>query len=155
MNSFQLSWISLFLEFFLPLFFYGTFIFCRFIFIMSLSHIKFLAQGAMIFLYHLLLISYSICVNKLEELLNGTEFVLVLHVASLILISSILEPHAFSVQFSSSVLSDSLWPHESQHTRPPGPSPTPGVYPNPCPLSQWCHPAISSSVTLKLLYSPT
>ena len=62
----------------------------------------------MIFLYHLLLISYSICVNKLEELLNGTEFVLVLHVASLILISSILEPHAFSVQFSSSVLSDSL-----------------------------------------------
>ena len=51
-----------------------------------------------------------------------------------------------SVQFSHSVVSDSLWPHESQHTRPPCPSPTPRVYPNPCPSSQWCHPAISSSV---------
>ena len=40
---------------------------------------------------------------------------------------------------SRSVLSDSLWPHESQHARPPCPSPTPGVYPNPCPLSRWCH----------------
>ena len=51
-----------------------------------------------------------------------------------------------SVQFSRSVMSDSLWPHELQHARPPCPSPTPGVHPNPCPLSQWCHPAISSSV---------
>ena len=51
-----------------------------------------------------------------------------------------------SVQFTCSVLSDSLWPHESQHARPPCPSPTPGVYPNSCPLSWWCHPVISSSV---------
>ena len=51
-----------------------------------------------------------------------------------------------SVQFSRSVLSDSLRPHEPQHTRPPCPSPTPGVHPNPCPLCQWCHPIISSSV---------
>ena len=51
-----------------------------------------------------------------------------------------------SVQFSHSVVSDSLWPHESQHTRPPCPSPTPGVYSNSCPASRWCHPAISSSV---------
>ena len=51
-----------------------------------------------------------------------------------------------SVQFSRSVLSNSLWPHESQHARPPCPSPTPGVYPNSWPLSRWCHPAISSSV---------
>ena len=51
-----------------------------------------------------------------------------------------------SVQFSHSVVSDSLRPHESQHTRPPCPSPMPRVYPNSCPLSQWCHPAISSSV---------
>ena len=51
-----------------------------------------------------------------------------------------------SVQFSSSVVSDSLQPHESQHTRPPCPSSTPGVYSNSCPSSQWCHPAISSSV---------
>ena len=51
-----------------------------------------------------------------------------------------------SVQFSCSVVSDSLWPHESQHARPPCPSPTPGVHPNPCPSSQWCHPTISASV---------
>ena len=51
-----------------------------------------------------------------------------------------------SVQFSRSVVSDSLWPHESQHARPPCPSPTPRVYPNSCPSSRWCHPAISSSV---------
>ena len=51
-----------------------------------------------------------------------------------------------SVQFSCSVVSDSLQPHESQHTRPPCPSPSPGVHSNSCPLSQWCHPAVSSSV---------
>ena len=51
-----------------------------------------------------------------------------------------------SVQFSLSVVSDSLWPHESQSTRPPCPSPTPGVHPDSCPSSQWCHSAISSSV---------
>ena len=51
-----------------------------------------------------------------------------------------------SVQFSHSVVSNSLWPHESQHTRPPCPSPTPGVHPDSRPSSQWCHPAISSSV---------
>ena len=51
-----------------------------------------------------------------------------------------------SVQFSCSFVSYSLQPHESQHARPPCPSPTPRVHPNSCPLSQWCHPAISSSV---------
>ena len=51
-----------------------------------------------------------------------------------------------SVQFSHSVVSDSLQPHESQHARPTYPSPTPGIYPNSYPSSQWCHPAISSSV---------
>ena len=51
-----------------------------------------------------------------------------------------------SVQFRHSVMSDSLWPHELQHTKPPCPSPTPGFHPNPCPSSWWCHPAISSSV---------
>ena len=50
-----------------------------------------------------------------------------------------------SVQFSRSVVSDSLWSHEPQHTRLPCPSPT-GVYLNPCPLSRWCHPTVSSSV---------
>ena len=51
-----------------------------------------------------------------------------------------------SVQFRCSVVSNSLRPHESQHARPPCPSPTPRVHPNPCPLSQWCHPTILSSV---------
>ena len=60
-------------------------------------------------------------------------------------ITSIKLSHC-SVQFSCSVVSDSLWPHEPHHARPPCPSPTPGVHPNPCPLCQWCHPTISSSV---------
>ena len=51
-----------------------------------------------------------------------------------------------SVQSSHSVVSDSLRPHELQHTRPPCPSPTPRVHSNSCPLSGWCHPTISSSV---------
>ena len=51
-----------------------------------------------------------------------------------------------SVQFSRSVMSDSLRLLEPQHARPPCPSPTLGVHPNPCPLSWWCHPTISSSV---------
>ena len=52
----------------------------------------------------------------------------------------------YSVQFSPSVVSDSLWPHESQHARPPCPSSTPGVHSDSHPSSQWCHPAISPSV---------
>ena len=54
--------------------------------------------------------------------------------------------HWYSVQFSCSVVSDSLRPHELQHARPPCPSLTPRVHSNSCPLSRWCHPAISSSV---------
>ena len=55
--------------------------------------------------------------------------------------------HQFSsLQFSHSVVSNSLWPHELQHARPPCPSPTPEVHPNPCPSSLWCHPPFSSSV---------
>ena len=53
-----------------------------------------------------------------------------------------------SVQFSDSVVSNSLQPHELQHARPPCPSPIPRVHPNSCPLSQWCHPTRSSSVIL-------
>ena len=67
---------------------------------------------------------------------------------------STLQPHGLqpaklpspSVQFSRSVVSDSLQPHESQHARPACPSPTPGVYPNPCSSCRWCHPTVSSSV---------
>ena len=72
----------------------------------------------------------------------------------LALFRSVLKYHIFrkfhlnlpSVQFSHSVMSNSLWPGGLQHTRPPCPSPTPGVYPNSCPLSWWYHPTISSSV---------
>ena len=66
--------------------------------------------------------------------------------------SDSLQPHGLyrgqisSVQFSRSLMSDSLRPHEPQHTRPLCSSPTPGVYSNSCPSSRWCHPAISSSV---------
>ena len=59
----------------------------------------------------------------------------------------VMDSEAFSsVQFSRSVVSDSLWPHELQHAQPPCPSPTPGVHSNLHPSSRWCHPAISSSV---------
>ena len=58
----------------------------------------------------------------------------------------LLPPALSSVQFSCSVVSDSLWPHGLQHFRPPCPSPTPGACLNSCPLSRWCHPTISSSV---------
>ena len=57
-----------------------------------------------------------------------------------------LAKSAHSVQFSRSVMSNSLQPHESQHARPPCPSPTPRVHSDSRPLSRWCHPAISSSV---------
>ena len=61
--------------------------------------------------------------------------------------SSKLHKNKFSsVQFSCSVVSNSLWPYESQHARPPCPSPTPGVHSDSRPSSRWCHPAISSSV---------
>ena len=60
--------------------------------------------------------------------------------------AKILNKMFSSVQFSCSVVSDSLRPHESQHARPPCPSPSPGVHSDSRPSSQWCHPAISSSV---------
>ena len=63
------------------------------------------------------------------------------------IISLIVEEVTFSsVQFSCSVMSNSLRPHESQHARPPSPLPTPRVYSNSCPSSWWCHPIISSSI---------
>ena len=61
-------------------------------------------------------------------------------------VDSLLSISHLSVQFSRSVVSNSLQPHESQQARPPCPSLTPGVYPNSCPSSHFCHPAISSSV---------
>ena len=63
-----------------------------------------------------------------------------------ILANAFMYLYEWSVQFSHSVVSDSLQNHGLQHTRPPSPSPTPGVHSNSCPLSRWCHPTISSSV---------
>ena len=57
-----------------------------------------------------------------------------------------ISPANDSIQFSCSVMSDSLRPQEPQHARPPCQKPNPRVYPNPCPLNQWCHPTISSSI---------
>ena len=61
-------------------------------------------------------------------------------------IQMLIKAQFTSVQFSCSVVSDSLQPHESQHARPPCPSPTPRAYPNSCPLNWWCHTTILSSV---------
>ena len=63
-----------------------------------------------------------------------------------ICMSTLKRDIGLSVQFSCSVISASLRPHELQHDRPPCPSPTPGVYSNSCTLSRWCHPTSSSSV---------
>ena len=69
---------------------------------------------------------------------------LLLMIIAIVFISSYPQSVKCSVQFSCSVMSDSLQPHGLQHARPPSPSPTPRIYSNSCPLSQWCHPTISS-----------
>ena len=63
-------------------------------------------------------------------------------------IKSLIHPHVRFLLFSHPVMSDSLWPHGLQHTRPLCPSPSPQICPISCPLHRWCHPAISSSDTL-------
>ena len=63
-----------------------------------------------------------------------------------IMVIAYISEELLSVQFSCSVISDSLGPHGLQHARPPCPSPTPRAYTNSCPVSRWCHPTISSSV---------
>ena len=71
---------------------------------------------------------------------------MVLVSCSLLHLSALACNFFFVIQFSCSVMSDSLWPHGPQHVRLPCPSQTPRVHSNSCPLSQWCHPTISSSV---------
>ena len=78
------------------------------------------------------------CIFKRTESKVWTDIHSLVFIMTLLTISS--------VQFSHSVVSDSLRPHESQRARPPCPSPTPRVHPDSRPLSQWCHPTISSSV---------
>ena len=75
--------------------------------------------------------SPSPTVSKSLSFMSASPFLLCSRIISTIFLSS--------VQCSRSVVSDSLWPHESQHARPPCPSPTPREYSNPCPSSRWCH----------------
>ena len=84
-----------------------------------------------------MLLNFSIFLLKLEQ----TTFLGTFNYKVLV-----SKPLMCSVQFSCSVVSNSLQPHESQHTRFPCPSSSPGVHPDSCPSSQWCHPGISSSV---------
>ena len=85
-----------------------------------------------------------LCVHRVRE--NGkNEWKTMRNIpANRTYLNVVMKKH--SVQFSCRVISDSLWPHESQYTRPPCPSPTPGVHSDSRPSSQWCHPAILSSV---------
>ena len=87
--------------------------------------------------------------SSLFPIFNTTSFFLLLHPE----LWPRFEQYQQYVQFIHSVVPDSLRPHEPQHARPPRPSPTPGVHPNPCSLSQWCHPTISSCHPLLLLPS--
>ena len=90
------------------------------------------------------LMSASICVQINYKMpLPGF---LISNVLFLFKLKNFHEDVLSSVQFSHSVVSNSLQPHRPQHSRPPCPSPTPGVYSDSCPLSRWCHPTISSSV---------
>ena len=78
----------------------------------------------------------------LAEVMNSTNTLEDFNTYSILRTSTL---NWFSVQFSRPIVSNFLWPCESQHARPPCPSPTPGVHSNSCPSSWWCHPAISSS----------
>ena len=86
--------------------------------------------------------------KMIQFLLYGisVEPVMLKQVVLFIVASWLLSVQFSAVQFSCSVMSDSLWPHGLQHARPPYPSSTPRVYSNWCPLSRWCHPTISSFV---------
>ena len=105
---------------------------------------------------HVSIFSNSLPINVITEYLaefpmpyNSSSLVHIdtFHSFSYLLpILSFLVPWLETVQFSRSVMSDSLQPQGLQHTRPPCPSSTPRIYSNSCPLSLWCHPTISSSV---------
>ena len=90
---------------------------------------------------------YVIDILAGKSMVNNDEFIFLWNIHNYVLSLPYLKASKInSVQFSRSVDSDSLWPHGLQHTRPPNLSPTPRVYWSSCPLSQWCHPTIPSSV---------
>ena len=87
---------------------------------------------------------WSFCLMQKSMLFVATTSIN--HIETLVFFQENSLLNKISVQFSRSVVSNSLWPHGLQHARPPCPSPTPRVYSNSCPLSQWYHPTISFSV---------
>ena len=87
------------------------------------------------------MIQLYICIHSIFKIIHAFIYFWLLWVFIAVCRASLV-----TVQFSHSVMSNSLRPHGLQHTRPPCPSPTPRVYPDSCPLSRWCHPTISSSV---------
>ena len=92
------------------------------------------------------LVNFEICHhNELQKLLQMFNIQFSIQFSAL-WIQDMLKFYLSSFQFSRSIMSDPLWPHKSQHTRLPCPSPTPRVHSNSCPSSWWCHPAISSSI---------
>ena len=95
-------------------------------------------------LYFTILLSLTVFCSTILQQIPDISFYIIAFVN--ILVTSSNCKNFSSVQFSHSVMSSSLQPHESQHARPPCPSPTPGVHSDSHPSSQWCHPAISSSV---------
>ena len=100
----------------------------------------------LVFFWQIFKIDQSFDVKRaLCHLLALKWLVLITHY-NLCSLLTFLVPSFYSVQFSHSIMSNSLWPHGLQHTRLPCPLPTPGACSNSRPLSQWCHPTISSSV---------
>ena len=96
--------------------------------------------------FHGLIAHFFLTLNNISLSGCTTVYLSICQLKDILVASKFWQLWLSSVQFSHSVVSDSLWPHEPQHARSPCPSPTPGVHPSPCPLSQWCHPTISSSV---------
>ena len=125
-------------------------------FFLIYTHLSYLIQYQGLFFIFLHFFFFLFAPRFIEDWLLGFHVLAVSHLSSFLDYPikiracqpspATLTSCTSSVQFSHSVLSDSLWPRESQHTRPPCPSPTSGVYPNSCPLSRWCHSTISSSV---------
>ena len=99
----------------------------------------------MCYINKLIILLYTSINVKHDILIHNYYLIIYFHYTAIIFMVIIINVFS-SVQFSRLVVSSCLQPHESQHARPPCPSPTPGVHSDSCPSSQWCHPAISSSV---------
>ena len=110
----------------------------------SISFVKFISEY-FIFWYYCKWDCFLKHHFKIASIEKNNWFLMSIFYPETLVNSFIISNNSFS-SVHRLVVSDSLQPHEPQHTRPPCPSPTPGVHSNPCPLSRWCHPTISSSV---------